>query len=481
MDSNQKVLLVSLGIGVGVAAVVAGGVYFAVNVSSDERRRVIKTSNPVSVEMRIPIKHAGLVIGRGGETVQEIERKTETKINFKDELTTATHRVLNIRGHSDEVRLAQILIEQIIVNQPRIETVEVKIPFSATGMIIGRGGENINAMTSISNCKIEVDRGAADKDGRKTIRLRGTSEQVATAKRLVDERLAHCEVLDAEIKSTLAERQPRAQLKYRQPLFLKSEDTEEVGPVIGSSATRETYEILQMCAGDTAIPVLVSSVKDPGMFFVQKKGPGSIKLDKLVKEMTEFYETDLNRSLSAMGEDNCEVGDLVAAKNSYDGEWYRAKVFKIFKDEDDYDRTAVAHVELEFVDYGDTEKQKVSEICNLKIEFLSLSFQAIECAMADIEPVGIGWTPEAVEEFERLTHCNEWKEQLAEIKEQRRMGEKLVPMLTLMDPKGDLDIDVAGEMVRLGHAVFTKASLRRPGEKRAKKKKSQEGPANRDE
>ena len=30
-------------------------------------------------------------------------------------------------------------------------------------MIIGRGGENINAMTSISNCKIEVDRGAADK------------------------------------------------------------------------------------------------------------------------------------------------------------------------------------------------------------------------------------------------------------------------------------------------------------------------------
>ena len=46
-----------------------------------------------------------------------------------------------------------------------------------------------------------------------------------------------------------------------------------------------------------------------------------------------------------------------------------------------------ANVELDFVDYGDTEKQKVSEICNLKIEFLSLSFQAIECAMADIEPV----------------------------------------------------------------------------------------------
>ena len=54
MASNQKALLVSLGIGVGVAAVVAGGVYYIV--STDERKTVIKASNPVCVEMRIPIK-----------------------------------------------------------------------------------------------------------------------------------------------------------------------------------------------------------------------------------------------------------------------------------------------------------------------------------------------------------------------------------------------------------------------------------------
>ena len=46
--------MVSLGIGVGVAAVVAGGVYYIV--STDERKTVIKTSNPICVEMRIPIK-----------------------------------------------------------------------------------------------------------------------------------------------------------------------------------------------------------------------------------------------------------------------------------------------------------------------------------------------------------------------------------------------------------------------------------------
>ena len=54
-------------------------------------------------------------------------------------------------------------------------------------------------------------------------------------------------------------------------------------------------------------------------------------------------------------------------------------------------------------------------------------------------------------------------------------------MLTLMDPKADLDVDVAGEMVRLGHAALTKASLRRPGEKRSKRKISQDGIAHKDE
>ena len=56
-----------------------------------------------------------------------------------------------------------------------------------------------------------------------------------------------------------------------------------------------------------------------------------------------------------------------------------------------------------------------------------------------------------------------------------------MPVLTLMDPKADLDVDVAGEMVRLGHAAFTTASLRRPGEKRSKKTKSHEGIAQKEE
>ena len=88
-------------------------------------------------------------------------------------------------------------------------------------------------------------------DGRKTIRLRGTSEQVAMAKRMVDERLSQCALLDAQIQSTLEERQPRAQIKYRQPLFLKSEESEEMGPLLSSASSAKRLTRGCRCARGT--------------------------------------------------------------------------------------------------------------------------------------------------------------------------------------------------------------------------------------
>ncbi len=77
-------------------------------------------------------------------------------------MTTATHRVLEIRGNADDVNLAQILIDQTIANQPKVEKVEINIPNSATGRVIGMGGENLRVMQTSSKCRIHVDRDGAD-------------------------------------------------------------------------------------------------------------------------------------------------------------------------------------------------------------------------------------------------------------------------------------------------------------------------------
>jgi polyribonucleotide nucleotidyltransferase len=45
----------------------------------------VRTSRPVVIEVKIPKDCVGVVIGRGGSSVKDIQEKTDTRIIFKDE------------------------------------------------------------------------------------------------------------------------------------------------------------------------------------------------------------------------------------------------------------------------------------------------------------------------------------------------------------------------------------------------------------
>ena len=129
------------------------------------------------------------------------------------------------------------------------------------------------------------------------------------------------------------------------------------------------------------LEIFVSSISDPSFFYVQKSGPASVALDKLVQDMTSFYEQN---------EDTCKVemdtlvkGSVVATKSSTDGSWYRARVADIILD--DYDDSKVC-VEVDFVDFGDFESKSLHELCEIKKQFLKLKFQAIPASLADVKP-----------------------------------------------------------------------------------------------
>lgn len=66
---------------------------------------------------------------------------------------------------------------------------------------------------------------------------------------------------------------------------------------------------------------------------------------------------------------------MVAAKFYIDNQWYRAEVI------DDHDTHTVY-----FVDYGDECLVEKEHICELRTDFLSLRFQAIECSLAGVKP-----------------------------------------------------------------------------------------------
>ena len=133
---------------VGVAAIGGAAMaYFLMKEEEDFRKNTLGTqlhvsSRPATIEIQIPQDQAGIVIGRGGRTIKEIQAQTDTKIHFKDEKATNENRYLAITGQPEDVKLAEIMIYQTMANQPFQETFEMNVPSIYVGAIIGRSEEH---------------------------------------------------------------------------------------------------------------------------------------------------------------------------------------------------------------------------------------------------------------------------------------------------------------------------------------------------
>jgi len=428
---DRKVLL-GVGVAAAAAAALGGAAAAYLLLKEDESRSSGHVSSrPSAVDVRIRREDAGLVIGRGGENIREIQRRTNTRIHFRDERETETHRFLAINGSSEEVQLAEILIHQTIANQPRLETLVLTVPGFSVGTIIGHGGESIREIQYTSRCKVDVERTSGD--GPRKITLKGTESQINYAKDLIDGRILVAQERQSTdpVRNTSkpAEVFLQAGIAAKPSLlYLKSDAEEEVAIPLNSNNRQEILWDPSKTDISTAqiIEVYVSSISDPSKFFVQKVGPMSIELDRLAEDMSDYYEVEANRVNCALAEsDSVQEGDLVAAKFSSDNKWYRARVVSITTD--DYDQSKT-EVDVDFVDFGDYERMLKSEVCKLLPEFLKLTFQAIDCSLAHVEPIpgddyedsdssAEEWGEECLEAFERLTHAAQWKVLMAKLVE----------------------------------------------------------------
>jgi len=402
----------------------------------------IKTSKQVTIDVKIPKEFVGVVIGRQGSNIREIQTRTETKIHFRDELETDSHRVCCVRGLAEDVQMAEILIQQTISQQPRLESLVMTVPSGCCGRIIGRQGDTIRDIQRISGAKVDVERGdslGGVNSMERRITIKGTSKQISGAKEMIEEKVGEEESMRT---SLLSSRQPRVK-QSPQPLFLSysGEDSEQPLSLV------QPHEILEVIAGDNAIDVMVSGVETPSEFWVQKVGPKSRDLDKMTQTMTDFYSELPNRKLLALNLERVKVGDIVAARFSQEESYYRAKVVSI--KEDSYDASQ-SRVELFYVDYGDTEEKEITEVYELKTEYLKLKYQAIQCSIAHIKPEpGPKWSAEASDLFCELTHCAMWKFIFARIVEYDVDNN---PVLELLDNQGD--VNIGAEMVERGLASW---------------------------
>jgi len=150
----------------------------------------------------IPSEKVGMIIGKGGTTIKEIETSTNVKLQI--ESTGEPERKMFITGSKENVTKAKTRIRELLdsrafkgrgaaLNPART----IQIPSDQVGLVIGRGGENIKKICWETACHLKIERedqaalngNPLPAKGCQNLHIMGTPEAAENAERAVLELL----------------------------------------------------------------------------------------------------------------------------------------------------------------------------------------------------------------------------------------------------------------------------------------------------
>ncbi|XP_065073586.1 far upstream element-binding protein 1 isoform X3 [Ochlerotatus camptorhynchus] len=149
-------------------------------------------------EIMIPGSKVGLIIGKGGETIKQLQEKSGAKmVIIQDGPGQEMEKPLRISGDPQKVEHAKQLVYDLIQEKDNYNTqrqtmngteqAEVFVPKSAVGVVIGKGGDMIKKIQGESGCKLQFIQGRGDGPGDRRCIVQGSRAQVEEGKRMIEE------------------------------------------------------------------------------------------------------------------------------------------------------------------------------------------------------------------------------------------------------------------------------------------------------
>ncbi|XP_068151887.1 tudor and KH domain-containing protein homolog [Drosophila tropicalis] len=426
------------------------------NNDNGDRRNVQRTQDKpkeICVKIIVENDHVPLIIGRGGANIKLIEEKTSAKIRLRDK--DSGHKFCDISGVPDAVKAARFLLLKEIERAP-IEKVEIQISQRLANKLNGRGGELLQDISRSSLAKLSIDPNG--RNGKAKITVIGNQKQVNIARKLLDEQIEEDEELRRAVEEVEQRREPRRSPTNSLASSLYSSQTSL------SSHTQPRDKLMASRVDDKPMEVYVSAVGSPSKFWVQLVGPQTKKLDDMVQEMTSYYSNPENREKHGLTAPY--VGQIVAAVFKFDEKWYRAEIVDIMPNQYNPEEQVI---DLYFVDYGDSEYISPADICELRTDFLTLRFQAVECFMANVKSTIPNqpntWQKSSITKFEELTDVAHWRKLIARVvtyKERPKTTKAVnsaaregtpLPGVELFDPAEGFEINIGDLMITNGFAI----------------------------
>ncbi|EEF40472.1 far upstream element-binding protein 2 [Ricinus communis] len=188
-------------------------------------------SQGTSKRITIPSGKVGVVIGKGGETIKNIQLQSGAKIQITKDQDADPHsltRDVELMGTSEQISRAEELINDVIAEtdaggsassavhglntkQPGAEQFSIRVPNDKVGLLIGKGGETIKYMQSRSGARMQIiplHLPPGDPTTERTVYINGLTEQIEAAKELVNDVLNGKRIID-----------PTGSSSYGQPTY----------------------------------------------------------------------------------------------------------------------------------------------------------------------------------------------------------------------------------------------------------------------
>ena len=223
---------------------------------------------------------------------------------------------------------------------------------------------------------------------------------------------------------------------------------------IGSATTTQHYSFFDL-DGSIYRDVFITHTVHPGKFYCQLLN-NTTALQKLMEDLDVTYREAAEDDYPLT---SCCENNPCCARYSEDNMWYRASITG-------ESPSASGVIEVQFVDYGNSENVHLSNLKELDTKFLDLPVQALECCLYGIKPNTNSeeWSSGAIEQFTSLIHdkhlvsyINEYKDNMAEI--------------YLFDTSDEAkDVNFSQKMIDSNNAVATKPldAYKRAGSRRRK-------------
>ncbi|CAF3967803.1 unnamed protein product [Rotaria magnacalcarata] len=191
-------------------------------------------SNQLSFQedYKIPDKFVGLIIGKGGEQIVRLQAESGCKVQIcqlrPEPIPNGPNppdRLANLSGSRDAIERAKRIMDDIITRGKMTDSstgsfnpysmggttaksIDVMLPSSKCGLVIGKGGENIKRVSNLvlkcgesikeinrkSGAFVELDKNHSALMGQsanRVFKLRGTPEQILTAQQLMYDKVVN--------------------------------------------------------------------------------------------------------------------------------------------------------------------------------------------------------------------------------------------------------------------------------------------------